>query len=225
MPLPSSAANQGTGIFALPFAARLRDALYTFHHHRIHLPRQTRVARELSAQIGRAASLLDVGCGDGSIARTIAGNVGAARVEGVDILVQPAPAIPVTPYDGLHLPFPDRSFEVVVLSDMLHHCTDPDAVLREAVRVSARIVAIKDHIRFGPISNAILLAMDIVGNASAGVRVEGRYFSRPEWDALVARAGARFTTMTWPMQIHDYPFRVVTRDELQFAACIERLPG
>lgn len=223
--MPFTTGNTNAGIFAHPLAARVRDAFYTFHHYRIHVPRVTRVARELSAQIGHADSLLDVGCGDGTIARTIAGNVGAKRVEGVDILVQPAPAIPVTPYDGLHLPFPDRSFEVVVLSDMLHHCKDPEAVLREAVRVSDRIVAIKDHIQFGPISNALLLAMDVIGNVSAGVYVEGRYFSRAEWDALVAKAGARFTTMTWPMQIHDYPFRVVTRDELQFAACIERLPG
>jgi SAM-dependent methyltransferase len=195
--------------------------LFRFHHRAIHVPRVERISRALAAQIGRARSLLDVGCGDGSVAQAIGAAVGAEEVAGVDVLVRPETAMPVTPYDGEHLPFPDGAFEAVVLSDVLHHCPRPDVVLREALRVSARLVAIKDHFRFGNASAAILLAMDVIGNAAPAVHVEGAYFSAGEWAALVEGAGARFTALTWPLQIHDYPFRLITQDRLQFAATLE----
>lgn len=199
----------------------LERALFGVHHRRVHLPRVQRVARALAAQIGEARSLLDVGCGDGTVALAIAGAVGATRIAGVDIKVRPGVAIDVAAYDGTHLPFPDGAFEAVVISDVLHHCADPRAVLREALRVAARVVAIKDHFRFGPVSERILLWMDLVGNAGPGVEVRGTYFGAGEWAAMVAEAGGRFAGLTWPLQIHDYPFRLVTQDRLQFAARIE----
>jgi SAM-dependent methyltransferase len=196
-------------------------ALFALHHRAIHVPRVTRVTRALAAQIGRAASLLDVGCGDGTVALGIGAAIGATRVAGVDVLVRPTTAIPVTPYDGEHLPFPDGAFEAVVISDVLHHCAQPRTVLREALRVASRVVAIKDHFRFDRLSGAILLAMDQVGNAAPGVLVRGTYFTAGEWAELVREAGGRFTGLSWPLRIHDLPWRLITQDRLQFAATIQ----
>jgi SAM-dependent methyltransferase len=201
----------------------LKHAFFDAHRRSVSAPRLVRITRALAAQIGQAGSLLDVGCADGTVAQAVAASVGATRVSGVDVHVQPAPVIEVTAYDGLHLPFPDGAFEAVTISDVLHHCQDPLAVLREALRVAGRVVAIKDHFRFGPVSDKILLWMDLVGNAGHGVLVRGTYFSPGEWAAMVCAAGGRFTGMEWPLQIHDYPFRAVTGDHLQFAAAVERL--
>ena len=196
-------------------------ALFALHHRAIHLPRVERVTRSLAAQIGRAASLLDIGCGDGSVATGIGAAIGATRLAGVDVLVRPGTAIPVTPYDGEHLPFADGAFEAVVLSDVLHHCEHPAIVLREALRVASRVVAIKDHFRFDRLTGAILLAMDRVGNAGPGVLVRGTYFTGGELAALVHDAGGRITGLEWPLRIHDLPWRLVTQDRLQFTAKIE----
>ena len=196
-------------------------ALFALHHRAIHLPRVERVTRSLAAQIGRAASLLDIGCGDGSVATGIGAAIGATRLAGVDVLVRPGTAIPVTPYDGEHLPFADGAFEAVVLSDVLHHCEHPAIVLREALRVASRVVAIKDHFRFDRLTGAILLAMDRVGNAGPGVLVRGTYFTGGELAALVHDAGGRITGLEWPLRIHDLPWRLVTQDRLQFTARIE----
>jgi SAM-dependent methyltransferase len=198
-----------------------KRALVSAHHHRVHLPRVDRVARAVAEQIGRASSVLDVGCGDGTVARDVAERVGASRVAGVDIKVRKEVAIEVSAYDGLNLPFPDGAFEAVVISDVLHHCKDPGAVLRETLRVASRVVVIKDHFRFGPVSDKILLLMDVIGNAGPAVEVQGTYFAPGEWIDLVTKAGGRFTRLAWPLQIHDYPFRLVTRDELQFCARVE----
>jgi ubiquinone/menaquinone biosynthesis C-methylase UbiE len=199
----------------------LKRAFYSAHHNKVHVPRVERVARALAGQIDRARSLLDIGCGDGTVARTIAAHVGAERVAGVDVKVRPFVAIEVAHYDGVHLPFPDGEFEAVVISDVLHHAHDPVAVLRDALRVASRVVAIKDHFRFDRLSNAILLAMDQVGNAAPGVLVRGTYFTAGEWTALVRDAGGRFTGLEWPLRIHDLPWRLITQDLLQFAAKIE----
>jgi SAM-dependent methyltransferase len=199
----------------------LKRALFAAHHERIHVPRVERIARALAGQIGRASSILDVGCGDGTVARDVAERVGAARVVGVDIKVRKTVAIEVSAFDGEHLPFPDGAFEAVLISDVLHHCHDPRAVLADALRVASRVVAIKDHFRFGPVSDKILLLMDVIGNASTAVDVRGTYFAPGEWVELVTKAGGRFTRLEWPLQIHDWPFRLVTRDQLQFAARVE----
>ena len=202
----------------------LSRAFFAWHARRVHEPRVTRVAAALARRIGRASSLLDVGAGDGTMAVALAGLVGATRVAGVDVRVRPSTAIPIAAHDGATLPFDDASFEVVVLSDMLHHAADPERVLRESLRVASRAVAIKDHFRFGPISAAVLYAMDRAGNAAASVPSPGSYFTAASFTSLVGRAGGRIASIEWPLRIHDFPLWIVTRDEHQFAAAIVRDP-
>jgi SAM-dependent methyltransferase len=200
----------------------LREALFAYHHRAMHVPRVRRIARALGDQIGRARSLLDVGCGDGTVARQVAERIGAEHVAGVDIKVRPGAAIESLPYDGIHLPFDDEAFEAVIVADVLHHAGDPGAVLRECLRVASRVVAVKDHFQFGWASEKILLIMDVVGNAAPAVEVRGTYLTPASWIDLVTSAGGRVTALEWPLQIHDYPWRVVTRDALQFAARVEK---
>jgi SAM-dependent methyltransferase len=201
-------------------------ALLDLHHRRVRLPRAARVATALAAQIGRAEAVLDVGCDDGRVLCEVAARVGARRVVGVDVHVNAAArerGIEVVPYDGEALPFPDRSFDAVLLADVLHHCAHPQAVLREALRVARRVVAVKDHFEFGPVSHALLEVMDRVGNAAHEVAVRATYFTPGDFSRLVERAGGRVRGLWWPLRIHDLPFRLVTQDRLQFAARIEPL--
>ncbi|MDI3288238.1 class I SAM-dependent methyltransferase [Polyangium sp. 15x6] len=200
-------------------------ALFALHRRAVTLPRARRITDALAELAGQAASLLDVGAGDGAIAEAVAERVGARRVAGVDVLVRPRTVIEVVPYDGRRLPFPDGAFEIVTISDVLHHCEAPAEVLAECLRVASRAVLVKDHFRFGAVSQALLLAMDVVGNAEAGVLVRGTYFSPAEWIDMVREARGRITELRWPLRIHDAPMRLVTRDELQFAARIEHVSG
>ena len=54
-------------------------------------------------------------------------------------------AIPVTPYDGRTIPFADETFDVVLLADVLHHDPEPHRLLEECIRLTRRILLIKDH--------------------------------------------------------------------------------
>ena len=192
-------------------------ALLGFHERFIDAPRTRRVAATLAELIGPAGTVLDVGCGDGEVGRALA-RLAGCEVTGVD--VDPLPG--AARYDGARLPSDDGAFDAVVLSDVLHHARDRELLLSEALRVARRRVVIKDHYRFGPVSSAVLLAMDRVGNAARPGPRNGPYFSPDSFRAFVERAGATVVACRWPLRVHDLPFRIVARDRLHFAAAIER---
>jgi SAM-dependent methyltransferase len=196
----------------------LKRLALDYHHRTSRVPCGERVGASLAKHLGRVDSLLDVGCGDGANARRLAKSSGASRVVGVDVHQRATTFIDVQVYDGLHLPFADRSFDAVSIIDVLHHCSDPRQVLREVVRVADKVVVIKDHFRFGPVSNTLLYWMDIVGNAKDAIPSPGTYFHPSEWVEMIAEAKGRVEAIDWPLKTHDLPWRIVGWPELQFTA-------
>jgi SAM-dependent methyltransferase len=194
-------------------------AIFHLHHKAIHVPRVERIARGMAELAeGPIGTMLDIGCGNGLLAKRIGELAHAESVRGVDVMVREQTSVPVSHYDGEHLPFDDATFDVVTICDVLHHAAAPVAVTRDALRVlrpSGRLV-IKDHFRFGLVSNTILLAMDMLGNYSTDVHVRGTYLSPPEWIDLVTAAGGRVDRLLWPFEVHSLPWRIVTKSEYQF---------
>jgi len=134
------------------------------------------------------STLLDVGCGDGTLARSIMDRRPELRATGVEIRARPTTAIPVQEFNGRTLPYPDRSFHVVMLVDVLHHADDALGLIREAGRVAAREVVIKDHLTGAWLSHERLRLMDWVGNIGHGVPLRYAYWSPDEWRAAFAQA-------------------------------------
>jgi SAM-dependent methyltransferase len=122
----------------------MRDAgMQHINYHSRIVRRESRQAAALVARhVGIGTTVLDVGCGEGYVGAEL-GARGAA-VELVDIVDvrrvsgQPSRAQHFQLFDGLNLPFPDASFEVVMLNFVLHHVPDDRKahLLKEAARVS-----------------------------------------------------------------------------------------
>ncbi|MEO5740909.1 MAG: class I SAM-dependent methyltransferase [Vicinamibacterales bacterium] len=100
----------------------------------------------LDAMDPSARRALDIGCGDGTLTYRLAQRNG--RVWGVDDSLLPLrlardqferrPGHPrpfLTNADARTLPFPDESFDCVVMADVIEHIDAPDAVMSEAHRV------------------------------------------------------------------------------------------
>ncbi len=97
----------------------------------------------------RGKRVLDMGCGAAGKSLYYV-NLGAAHVTGVDVVAHyEAEALALAEELGLSerfsfclapaeaLPFPDGSFDSIIMNDFMEHCADPAAVLREALRLLA----------------------------------------------------------------------------------------
>lgn len=86
-------------------------------------------------------TILDIGSGSGRFGRAVQERL-KTRVTGVDVCDYADSTIPFLVYDGVSLPFPDKSFDVVFLAFVLHHTTDHGAILGEACRVARKKIII-----------------------------------------------------------------------------------
>ena len=136
-------------------------------------------------------TLLDVGCGDGTLARSIVERRPELEVTGVEIRARPHTAIPVREFDGRILPFASGSHDVVMLVDVLHHAEEPMLLIHEAARVASRAVIIKDHLTGAWLSHTRVRMMDWVGNIGHGVPLRYAYWSPAEWRDAFRDAGLR----------------------------------
>jgi ubiquinone/menaquinone biosynthesis C-methylase UbiE len=105
--------------------------------------RAGRMARLIVNELTDGEQVLDLGCGDLRIG-TIVTQQKDVQWTGIDTVDYRDQAVTSSSdtrihfrvYEGDVLPFSPASFDTVVLAFVLHHCTDPAAVMDEAVRVT-----------------------------------------------------------------------------------------
>ncbi|MFI9765982.1 methyltransferase domain-containing protein [Streptomyces sp. NPDC052415] len=108
-------------------------------------PRSLRQARMLAAALGTStpATVLDIGCGDGTAAAVAAPLLPGHRIIGVDwsqdALRRARTRLACEPVRGEltggGLPFRSESADAVLFSEVIEHLVDPDAALDEIRRV------------------------------------------------------------------------------------------
>lgn len=102
-----------------------------------------RLVEEMSGFLEPGGRVLDLGAGQGLFTRALQRRGHA--VTAVDVVNRSYyPDIPVVIYDGEHLPFPDKSFDICLVIAVLHHAKDDRAVLREAARVARKVIVYED---------------------------------------------------------------------------------
>lgn len=117
--------------------------------------RNRRQAAMLADHLNRGDSVLDVGCGTGYLASQLRQMYGVEPT-GVDIRDARAEQIGFRAFDGTSIPFPDKSFDHVVVSYVLHHAVDPLALARECRRVARRKVLVFEELPYSRPGKLIL---------------------------------------------------------------------
>jgi SAM-dependent methyltransferase len=116
---------------------------------------------------------LEIGCGEGANLHHITARTAEAKIFAVDFspakvrFASRATEAKVASADAAYLPFRDRSFDAVLIRDLLHHVADRRAVLAEAVRVlrpGGRLTVIEPNGR-----NPIVAAMALAISAERGM--------------------------------------------------------
>lgn len=200
---------------------RLAGMIGALHENLVFNRRVRVLAGHFAALIPVKARILDVGCGDGLIDYLIQQQRPDVSIEGIDPLVRAKTHIPVRPFDGAKLPYPDASFDAVMFVDVLHHTADPKLLLSEAMRVG-KMILIKDHFREGFLANETLRVMDWVGNAHHGVALPYNYWSRSQWRAVTDDLGLRVTEMRASLALYPAPISWIFERSLHFVARFER---
>jgi len=198
--------------------------LSRMHGAWVHEPRVKVLASHFARLIPSGPkSLLDVGSGDGILAREIQDLRSDIIVHGLDVFARPNAAIPVTIFDGVHLPFATGEFDVVMFADVLHHTDDPRVLLREAVRVARDGVAIKDHLKQGFLASRTLAFMDWMGNAAHGVALPYNYWRPDQWTAALGELDLKVETWETSLRLYPWPARLLFERSLHFVAWIPLL--
>jgi SAM-dependent methyltransferase len=191
-------------------------------HDSVVLTRRVGVlAGHLAGLLPPRARVLDIGCGDGLLARRVTEMRSDVSIEGIDVLVQPDAGIAVKPFDGSTIPFLSASFDAAMLIDVLHHTVDPLVLLKEAGRV-ARVIVIKDHLREGFLADATLRFMDWIGNAHHGVALPYNYWSGDQWNEAFDALGLVPSTRITSLGLYPAPASWLFERTLHFVAKLER---
>src|SRR5262249_24919538 len=124
-------------------------------------------------------------------------------ITGIDVLVRDHTHIPVVKFDGITIPFADRSFDTLVFVDVLHHTDDPVLLLREAARVARNMIVINDHTLDGFAAGPTLRFMDRIGNRRYNVALPYNYWPKQKWLNVFEALG--LTLQTWKSKLDLYP--------------------
>jgi SAM-dependent methyltransferase len=146
------------------------------------------------------ASVLDVGAGTGRGVKYLVDHHPEIEVRGVEPVramidhaegAEGVPAGSIIEARGETLPFADDSFDAVCELGILHHVSDPEAIVREMTRVARRAVFLSDENRFargGRLSRAAKFALYRLGlwGGLTWARTRGRGYVLSEGDGGVA---------------------------------------
>ncbi|MDA1337400.1 MAG: class I SAM-dependent methyltransferase [bacterium] len=72
--------------------------------------------------------------------------------------------LPLTLYDGENIPFENNSFDTSLLLFVLHHCSDPLLVLKEAIRISKNRIIIHEDTYTSSFGRALASINDFISN-------------------------------------------------------------
>jgi len=106
-------------------------------------PRARRVASHILSHIAQGARVIDIGAGNGLVAQEIV-KKSKVSITLLDVIDWNTTKLPVKIFNGSHVPFRDKEFDVALLTDVVHHSNDEEQLVREALRVANKVVVLEE---------------------------------------------------------------------------------
>lgn len=143
------------------------------------------LVKYLSPYLRNSKKVLDLGASEGRLANELSKKLPNIDFVGVDTHVQPKTFIPIKRYNGKKNPFPDNSFDCVMVIDVLHHDKNPTRILGEARRVSKKYILIKDHYWNNSLDFFLLKCADYSSNKPYGVTLPYNFLRITDWESMI----------------------------------------
>ncbi len=123
----------------------LRDGMVRFYPGLDLEGRAEKFVRFFESHLPKESRILDIGGGWGFYAEPLSRR--GHHVTVLDVAkpnFQKAPVVLVEP--GSRFPFPDKAFDASLLITVLHHMSDPLSVVREAARVTRKVIVVVEDL-------------------------------------------------------------------------------
>ncbi len=148
--------------------------------------RSLTVVNRIKPYISKTDKLLDIGSGTGDVAYLLQ-KVGY-NVTPLDVADFHGPRLlETTIYDGVTMPFADKTFDKALLLMVMHHTPNPEVILKEALRVAKELVVIETSY-VGKLDRAWTIISDTIGNLRLEAFWES-YKTDKEWRELFGKLG------------------------------------
>lgn len=133
----------------------------------------------------KSENVLDFGCGDLSLSKSLKALVPSLEITGVDVVnfKNNQENIKSVQYDGNKLPFMDDSFDTVISFYVFHHCDDARASFKECMRVAKKRVIFVESVFRHRIEIPFMKIMDWIYNKvkSEPVPLSYQFYSYSDW--------------------------------------------
>ena len=133
-------------------------------------------------------TVLDLGCGNGDLASALSHARSRLHFTGLEMYPLAVSIIERFTYNGTRVPYPDASFDYVMIITVLHHTDDYNILMNEARRVARKAIIIVDHQYRTRWDWLMLAIIDWPGNVPFGVYTPYNFKKRLEWVDLFAQA-------------------------------------
>ena len=150
------------------------------------------MCRDCEKFLSTDLKILDLGCGSGIISKEFERSF-SSEFLGIDIIDNRVEVIPFKKYKGDNLSFlKDNSFDLVLINFVLHHCQNPEELLKEAKRVSSGKIVLYENLPEGIISkffcfiHGISFAKLFQKNSE-----DGKFYTRKEWEEIFNKLGLK----------------------------------
>jgi ubiquinone/menaquinone biosynthesis C-methylase UbiE len=154
-----------------------------------YIKRAQRVSEIIQPWIVTGDRVLDFGCGNLLIGRTLQNNIDV-QVIGVDVIDVNNTDLPLTVYNGDVIPFDNNSFDVTYAAFMLHHTTNIYTLISECARVTKRRILILEDIYINKFELLVMKFLDHVNLfTSTDMNIPMNFKKESEWLSLLERPG------------------------------------
>ena len=105
-------------------------------------------------------------------------------------------------YDGKTIPFSDNSFDTTMVNFILHHTDDPEAILREVIRVSTKYIIIAEDIVDSWFDKYLGLLHAVTYD---GIPCKNNFYDSEKWATIFKNleleivASKNISRWTWPI--------------------------
>lgn len=131
--------------------------------------------------------ILDIGAGNCLISELISKKY---KVSCIDVTDNNKTGLPLVLYDGNKLPFKKKSFDTSLLLYVLHHDSNPENLVKEAVRVTRERIIVFEDLYNNGLELLLLKILDLSNKiTSRDVPIPFNFRKEREWLGLFLKYG------------------------------------